>query len=167
MKKRRHASSDYDVIILDPPPALGMVSLSVLYAANALIIPMPTSTVDFASMAAFFCMLTETMAVLEDKGMLPDYGFVNVLLSKVDSSSGHGEMAELVRSVFGNVVLSTEIKSSAEFHNASARLQSVYDLARTPTNHGVRQRCLTQLNNSCSEIERSIRTLWPSSADDE
>ena len=39
----------YDVVLLDPPPALGMISLAVLRAANALLIPTPPSTVDFAS----------------------------------------------------------------------------------------------------------------------
>src|SRR3546814_1074186 len=32
---------DYDVVIMDPPPALGMVSMAVLQAANAMVIPMP------------------------------------------------------------------------------------------------------------------------------
>src|SRR3546814_19819309 len=30
---------DYDVVIMDPPPALGMVSMAVLQAANAMVIP--------------------------------------------------------------------------------------------------------------------------------
>src|SRR3546814_7455622 len=31
----------FDVIVLDPPPALGAISLSVLRAANALVVPVP------------------------------------------------------------------------------------------------------------------------------
>ena len=38
-----------DVVILDPPPALGTISLSVMRAANALLIPIPPTVVDFTS----------------------------------------------------------------------------------------------------------------------
>jgi chromosome partitioning protein len=50
---------DYDVIVIDPPPALGMISLSVLRAANALIVPCRPATIDFGSTAHFFTMLVE------------------------------------------------------------------------------------------------------------
>src|SRR3546814_1053862 len=47
---------DYDVVIMDPPPALGMVSMAVLQAANAMVIPMPPSVIDFASTVSFIDM---------------------------------------------------------------------------------------------------------------
>ena len=56
---------DYDVIILDPPPALGMISMGVLTAANSLIVPMPPSIVDFSSTASFLDMLGTTIKQLE------------------------------------------------------------------------------------------------------
>ena len=34
-------ADQFDIILLDPPPALGMLSLSVLRAANALLVPAP------------------------------------------------------------------------------------------------------------------------------
>ena len=54
----------YDAIIIDPPPALGAISLSVLRAANALVVPVPPTVMDFSSTAAFLSMLEETMEVL-------------------------------------------------------------------------------------------------------
>src|SRR3546814_10299577 len=38
----------YDVVILDQPPALGAISLSVLRAANVLIVPVPPTVMDFS-----------------------------------------------------------------------------------------------------------------------
>src|SRR3546814_6342146 len=49
----------YDVVILDPPPALGAISLSVLRAANVLVVPVPPTVMDFSSTAAFLAMLDE------------------------------------------------------------------------------------------------------------
>ncbi len=47
----------FDVVILDPPPALGTISLSVMRAANALLIPVPPTVVDFTSTTSFLAML--------------------------------------------------------------------------------------------------------------
>ena len=50
----------YDVVVVDPPPALGAISLSVLRAATALVVPVPPTVMDFASTSAFLAMLDET-----------------------------------------------------------------------------------------------------------
>ncbi len=161
-------SDDYDVIIMDPPPALGMVSLSVLYAANALLIPMPPSIVDFASTASFLGMLEETMQFLTDAAMVPEYGFIQMLVSKNDTTIGaQSDLLQMAKMVFGRTIMASELKTSAEFHNASSRLQSVFDLPGSTTNHAVRQRCLKQLNAVGSETETLIRGLWPSTHEEE
>lgn len=157
----------YDVIIMDPPPALGMVSLSVLQAANALVIPMPPSIIDFASTTSFLSMLRETMASLSERGMSAEYGFIHMVLSKSDTTqNAQAEITDIVKKVFGRMVLDTSIRTSAEFGNASARLQSVYDLSSATTNHSVRSRCLSQINSVGREIERHIYSLWESKAGD-
>ncbi|MGC4030119.1 MAG: AAA family ATPase [Tepidisphaeraceae bacterium] len=40
-------AQDYDVVLLDPPPALGTISLAVMQAANALLVPLAATTPDF------------------------------------------------------------------------------------------------------------------------
>jgi len=156
-------ADDYDVIIMDPPPALGMVSLSVLYAANALIIPMPPSTVDFASTTSFLGMLSETMDELSEHGMIPDYGFIHMLISKSDSTvDAQRQVVEMANGVFGKTVMASELKTSAEFNNASVQMQSVYDLPGSTTNHAVRRRCLRQIDAVGQETEGLIKGLWPS-----
>lgn len=161
-KQIQSVADNYDVIIMDPPPALGMVSLSVLYAANALVIPLPPSIIDFASTTSFLGMLKDTMNTLGEYDMRPDYGFIRMILSKCEPNQAHEQIADAVNQVFGRMVFDTPIRSSAEFGNASARLQSVYDLTSTTTNHAVRQRCLTQLNSAGRELEDDIISLWPS-----
>lgn len=165
-RELQRVTPDYDVIIMDPPPALGMISLSVLYAANSLLIPMPPNIVDFASTTAFLGMLSETMGVLSRSGMTPDYGFIQMIISKSNESvATQREIVEMANGVFGKTVLETEIKTSAEIDHATSRLQSVYDLAGPTTSHEVRRRCLRQLNDANREIEKHIRSLWPNTLD--
>lgn len=164
-KEIYRVSSNYDVIILDPPPALGMISLSVLYAANALVIPMPPSLVDFASTTSFLGMLSKTLETLGDAQMRPEYGFVHMLLSKREDNYSQNLVADYARRAFGNTILETELKVTAEIGNATSQFQSVYDLSGPTTNGEVRRRCLKQLNDVNREIEKQIRKLWPNTID--
>ena len=153
----------YDVIILDPPPALGAISLSVLRAANALVVPVPPTVMDFSSTAAFLAMLDETIQELEAVDLAPQLSFLRFLASKVDDTKSMQKgLLELMRQVFGNAMIRTPLKDSAEIDNATARLMTVYELNGPMTSKQVRDRCLTYLDGVGGEIEIDIRATWPS-----
>jgi chromosome partitioning protein len=157
-------ADDFDIVILDPPPALGMISLSVLTAANAMIIPMPPSMIDFSSTASFLSMLATTMQQLAHlRGKSPIYNFVRLVASKADDNkSMHREIIKMAQRLFGSAMLRASLKDSAEIDNASSRLSTVYELDRPITSHEVHSRCVGHLNAVNSEIELEIRRTWPS-----
>ena len=158
-------AADYDVVLMDPPPALGMISLSVLYAANALVIPTPPSMTDFASTAAFLQILHETMGSLANggDGLAPEYNFIHMVIAKSDARNAtHKSNIDMINGVFGKMVLETEIGLSAEFEHATSEMRSVFDPRSTPVNHSVRSRCLAMLNGLGREVENKIRKTWPS-----
>lgn len=156
----------FDIVILDPPPALGMISLSVLTAANAMVIPMPPSMIDFSSTASFLSMLGTTMQQLAElRGRSPVYNFVRLVASKADDNkSMHREIIRMAQRLFGSAMLRSSLKDSAEIDNASSRLSTVYELERPITSHEVHSRCVGHLNAVNSEIELEIRRTWPSHA---
>lgn len=153
----------YDVVVLDPPPALGAISLSVLRAANALVVPVPPTVMDFSSTAAFLAMLDETIENLKEHGLAPNLAFLRFVASKVDENKSMQKgLLELMRQLYGNAMLRTPLKNSAEIDNATARLMTVYEVDKPMTGKDVRDRCLTYLDGVCNEIELDIRRLWPS-----
>jgi chromosome partitioning protein len=153
----------FDVVVLDPPPALGAISLSVLRAANALVIPVPPTVMDFASTAAFLAMLDETITELSGHDLAPSLSFIRFVASKVDENkSMQKELLNLMRSIYGLSMIRTPLKDSAEIDNATARLMSVYELEGPMTSKAVRDRCLTYLNGVNEEITVDIRSTWPS-----
>lgn len=155
----------FDVVILDPPPALGTLSLSVMRAANALLVPVPPTVTDFTSTTTFLAMLHETMAVLEDRGLPIDLQWMRVLATRADEQkSMQRELLGMMRNLFGETMLRTVLKDSAEIDNASARLMTVYDLEMPVTSRETYQRCLTYLNGVNAEVEMLIRLTWPSHA---
>lgn len=157
-------SHRFDVVLIDAPPALGMISLSVLNAANALVVPVRPATIDFASTAHFFTMLLQTYSVFVEYGIPePRFKFLRVLANDVDETkSAHVAIAAMMQEVYGTSMLRTLMKDSAEIDNAGARLQSVYELDGPITSRGTHQRGKAYLNAVNREIEILIRKTWPS-----
>ncbi len=152
---------NYDVVILDPPPALGMISINALAACNALIVPTPPAVVDYASTVTFFQMLTEVIGTLEDAGVHPAFKFLQVLPTRVDEN----KMAQKVirdgmRKVFGNGVLSTALIDSSEYNTGSAEMRTVYEYTG-PSNKTYR-RCRANLDRVMGDIEEQVRFTWRS-----
>jgi chromosome partitioning protein len=156
----------FDVIVLDPPPALGTISLSVMRAANALLVPVPPTVVDFTSTTTFLAMLYETMLALEERGLPIDLRWMRLVATRTDEQKSiQRELLGLMRNLFGDRMLRTVLKDSAEIDNASARLMTVYELQQPVTSRETYQRCLTYLNGVNAEVETQIRLTWPSHAE--
>jgi len=139
-----------------------MISLAVLRAANALLIPTPPSTVDFASTSHFLSMIVDTLETLQAYGLgARGYHFLRVVATKVDEGkSAHTQIREMMAAVFGSDMLSTSLLDSAEIDNANVQLRTVYELP----NPGSRthERCRNNLDRLNGEVELLIRKAWPS-----
>ena len=158
-------ADQYDVVFIDPPPALGMISLSVLHAANALVVPVRPATIDFGSTAHFFTMLIEVLTELHENGVSSNYKFVNLIINDMDENkSSHRDIKDMMQNLFGNLVFTTVMKDSAEIDNAGGRLMTVYDLNEPITSRETHNRCLKYLDQLNRELEIKVRSTWPSHA---
>lgn len=156
-------SDQFDIIILDPPPALGMLSLSVLRAASALIIPAPPNNIDFASTAHFLKMMEATLSELSRHGGARSYSFVKILASKMnDQKSAHVAIKRMMDAVFPQDMLQAVLKDSAEIDNATANLGTVYEMTGPGTRTETHRRCRAYLDAVGREVELLARKTWPS-----
>jgi chromosome partitioning protein len=155
--------NNYDVIILDPAPALGMISLNVIYAANALLIPMPPAMYDFSSTISFLTMLRHSMETLEKHLGKIEYKFVKILISRFDENkSAQQALVDLANDQFAGSVLTAKLRDSAEIASAGNRQRTVYELNSPITSTKVHNRCLNILDSVNKEIELLIRKSWKS-----
>ncbi len=153
----------FDVILMDPPPALGMISLSVLRAANAIVIPAPPNNIDFGSTAHFLKMMGATLQQLAEMGGARDYSFVKILATKMnDTKSAHGAIKRMMEAVFPHDMMQSVLMDSAEIDNAAANLSTVYELTGPATRTETHKRCRAYLDGVNREIEVLIRKTWPS-----
>jgi len=151
----------YDVVILDPPPALGTISLAVMQAANALIVPLAATTPDFCSTVQFLSMMDQVTGQLEQAGISVEYDFVRLICSKFDANDpSHAMVRQIMEQTFGPALLPVPILESAEISHAALRMMSVYELEKpigTPKTH---KRCKSNLDEALGQIEALVRRGW-------
>lgn len=152
---------DYDVVILDPPPALGTISLAVMQAANALLVPLAATTPDFCSTVQFLSMMDQVLQQLSAAGIDVDYSFVRLICSKFDGNDpSHAMVRAIMEQSFGPALLPVPILESAEISHAALRMMTVYELERpigTPRTH---KRCKANLDEALGQVEQLVRAGW-------
>ena len=157
----------FDIILMDPPPALGMISLSVLRAADALLVPAPPNNIDFGSTAHFLRMMAATLEELARAGGERDYAFVKILVTKMsETKSAHQAIHRMMQAVFPHDLLQAVLKDSAEIDNATANLRTVYELTGPATRSSTHKRCRAYLDAVGREVELLVRKTWPSHHED-
>jgi chromosome partitioning protein len=152
---------DYDIVLLDPPPALGTISLAVMQAANALLVPLAATTPDFCSTVQFLSMMDQVLHQLTGAGIEVDYSFVRLICSKYDGNDpSHAMVRTIMEQSFGPALLPVPILESAEISHAAMRMMTVYELEKpigTPKTH---KRCRANLDEAMRQVEQLIRQGW-------
>lgn len=154
-------SGSYDVIVIDPPPALGMISLNVVKAINALLVPTPPSSIDFGSTVQFLSMLAEVRGSLEKRGFDREMKFFSLVATKVaENKSAQVAMSDAMREMYGAQILSVALLDSAEFDNANLVMRTVYEFSGKATT--TYRRCRRNIDDVCAKIENLITATWNS-----
>jgi len=152
----------YDIVLIDPPPALGMISLSVLRALDGLIVPTPPAMYDFHSTGSFFRMLEEVMETVgKHLGAPVELDFVKILVSKhISGRQAHEFVRGLMAESYGNNVLLNPFVQSAEIDNASSEWKTVYDLEGPTSSRQTYRRCLESMDAVFFEVSELIEAVW-------
>ena len=152
---------NYDIVILDPPPALGTISLAVMQAANALLVPLAATTPDFCSTVQFLSMMDQVISQLMSAGISVDYSFVRLMCSKFDSNDpSHAMVRSIMEQAFGPALLPVPILESAEISHAAMRMMTVYELDKPIGTARTHKRCRQNLDEALGQIEQLVRQGW-------
>lgn len=125
-----YVKEDYDIVIVDGTPSLGMIPMNILLAATNLIVPVPTERNDFISTQAF-CRLYVSMceklrAVVGDDELLPNMFFVG---SRYSKSRGADEILDFMKDVYKDHIAPEAIrKHDAGVGNLTQHCRTVFDI---------------------------------------
>jgi chromosome partitioning protein len=147
-------ADNYDVVLLDSPPALGVISLNVLVAADALVVPTAAKMFDFSSTVQFFRMIRTYVAQLAPE---KTYRWISVLTTLFDQRyDSQRQFVDVMRACFGESVFQRVFFHAAEVINSSAQFVGPYEQAKP------NRKVLEMMDGVFGEIELSILREWPS-----
>lgn len=158
------ARLEYDVIIIDTPPALSYVTINALMAADGVIQPLPPSALDFASSAQFWDLFSDLChQLIGNSGGDKHFEFIDILLSRVEANDAASSVVrQWILEAYGDKVLPIEIPKTAITSNASAEFGTVYDTIRDKKNARAFDRARDAYDRMCELVEQQIVAVWHS-----
>jgi chromosome partitioning protein len=121
----RPVRNDYDVIIIDCQPSLGLLTVNALTAAHGVLIPL---VAEFFALRAV-ALLKDTIEKVQDR-INPDLEIDGVLVTMVDLRTTHSkEVIQRIVEAFGDKVFETVIKRSVKFPDATVAAEPITSYA--------------------------------------
>jgi len=112
---------EYDFILIDTPPSLGLLTINSLTAADGVIVPVQCEYLSLRGLA----QLERTLELVRDN-LNPAVHIAGILPTMFDSRTIHGnEAIDILRDSFGDLVFQTVIKKTIKFAEAPVRGASV------------------------------------------
>jgi chromosome partitioning protein len=152
----------YDVIIIDTPPALSYVTINALMASDGILMPLPPNALDAASAAQFWRLFSDLAGQLvEQRGVTKSFDFVRVLLTRVDSQdSTTATIRDWISKTYEGKVLPAEIPKTTVASSSSAEFGTVYDVAKYEGSQKTYKRARDAYERVSELMEEIIRATW-------
>ncbi|MBY8978138.1 AAA family ATPase [Rhodobacteraceae bacterium NNCM2] len=161
---------DYDLIILDTPPALGYLTINALAAADLMLVPVGASFLEFDSTGRFFEMLATTFASIEEGeattrtalGLPPirfEWDAVRCLITRYDASQ-QKELADVMQAWFGPLMAEHRQEYTALVGQAAEAVSGIYEADPRDFNRETYQRGRATFDATWAEIRDLLALAW-------
>ena len=129
--------TEYDLVFLDTPPALGYLTINGLAAADILLVPTGASFLEFDSTGRFFDMLHATFASIEEgenmaaralgrPGIAFEWDAVRALVTRYDGTQ-QAELAALMQAWMGRALEPGRQEFTALIGQAGEQVRGLYE----------------------------------------
>lgn len=163
---------DFDIVILDGTPSLGLLPMNIIFASDAVIVPTPTEITDFCSTLSF-CDLYYGQAKLlfdrfGDNFNMPEMMFLPTRFSPSEKTATLGSefVLKQIRETFGHACFKSVIKKhDSVVSNLTLLRRTVFDI--NPGGGGIgrepRKKAIVNFSAVFEEIlENLVYPRWPS-----
>ena len=112
---------DYDVILVDTPPSLGLITVNALTASDGVIVPVQCEYLSLRGLV----QLEHTLTAIREN-LNPRVKIIGILPTMYDARSLHvREAVEILEENFGELVFRTRIRKTIRYAEAPVKGQSV------------------------------------------
>lgn len=159
---------EYDYIIIDTMPSLSYVTMNTLWAADAVLMPLPPEGLDIASSSQFWTMFTELAEAMGDRNgangakIAKTFQFIGVLPSKVDNTKSHTKsLLKWIQAGYEDLMLNVEIPVTQVVSVSGSEMRTVYDITRYVGSAKTYARAREAYDKLVGEIDHLTRqTCW-------
>ncbi|MGB0967891.1 MAG: ParA family protein, partial [Halocynthiibacter sp.] len=161
---------EYDIVLLDTPPALGYLTINALAAADILLVPLGASFLEFDSTGRFFDMLYTTFASIEDgenalqrAAGLPEIKFewdvVRAIITRFDASQ-QTDMANVIQAYFGDFMNAYRQDFTALVGQAGEQVNGIYEADYRDFNRDTYVRGREAFDQTYAEFKELLIGSW-------
>ncbi|SED29893.1 AAA family ATPase [Rhodobacter sp. 24-YEA-8] len=161
---------EYDLVLLDTPPALGYLTINALAAADILLVPLGASFLEFDSTGRFFDMIYSTFASIEEgenrarRGSgLPEMRFewdaVRALITRFDAAQ-QTDLANVVQAWFGDFMTTYRQEVTAMVGQAGEQVSGIYETDYRDYNRDTWVRGRETFDRTWAEVKELILGTW-------
>jgi len=151
---------DYDVVIVDTPPALSYLTINALIAADAILMPCPPEGLDFASSTQFWSLFSDVGSNLPGLKEKKRYDFVKVIMTKARTTDTSRAVQGWLRMAYSDHVLPYIIPESKIQQDASAMLSTIYDLPKSEVRNSTYARLREPLDQLAEYLDDQLIAAW-------
>ncbi len=161
---------EYDVVLLDTPPALGYLTINALAASDILLVPTGASFLEFESTGRFFDMLHATFASIEEgenlaaralgrPGLSFEWDAVRAIVTRYDGSQ-QAEFAALMQAYLGTVLSPYRQDFTALVGQAGEQVAGIYEADYRDFNRETYVRGRAAFDETWAAVKRLLIGAW-------
>jgi chromosome partitioning protein len=122
-KALKEVTKEYDQIIIDTPPSLGLLTINALTASDQVIIPVSTGFFALTGLV----QLQETIAMVKETQLNPDLDILGVLCTFSERTHVSRDVENQLRGYFKKLVFKTVIPKNVSLEEAHSHHQSIFE----------------------------------------
>lgn len=153
----------YDAIIIDTAPALSLLNINALFAADGLLVPVPPKALDYASSVSFWRLFDDSISWIADsheQARNKRWHFAYVVPTKVQNDAANAFVHKWLVSTYAEKILPVDIPATVVESTASTSFGTCYDIGRYEGSAKAFARARDAYDRMVELIDISIQRVW-------
>jgi len=147
----------YDLIVMDTPPALGMLSLNAIAAADMILMPITPNFYDIASSVQYFAIVSQLASTYANVLRVRQ---LSLLMTRTDSAPETRTNITLLNKAYGEFLLTNRMPQTRELQRATGDQMSLYEIEVPRGARETYLKAIDAMNAVNAEIMQHVWQVW-------
>lgn len=147
----------YDLIVMDTPPALGMLSLNAIAAADMILMPITPNFYDIASSVQYFAIVSQLASTYANALRVKQ---LSLLMTRTDSAPETRTNMTLLNKAYGEFLLTNRMPQTRELQRATGDQMSLYEIEVPRGARETYLKAIDAMNAVNAEVMQHVWQVW-------